>query len=502
MEMLPDRKMAPAQLGDVLVLGRGVSGQAVLDYLEPLVGTRVHTLTCAEGDAPGEGHFDLCIASPGISQFSDIYQTAARMSDELIGEVEFAWRESAADSLWIAITGTNGKTTTTALCAHVMEACGYEVRCVGNIGDAAITAVGHDTAGERGVAPCCAESPSSHEMASKHSGVRAARCVDAASQVRTVYVVECSSYQLASTVAFAPNVAVVLNITPDHLAWHRTHRNYAEAKWNIMRHLAASDGVAVLNATDDEVRARVRAVKDDPDRGFDYIPLGTAEGIAGDMRARCGARHAAFCDASGMLRVAFAGEDAALCAATDLQLEGSHNIENALAAAAAAVAAGADRAQVAQALTSFAPLPHRIEPVGTVAGVRFYNDSKATNTDATCKAICAFAPDKPIVLLGGRDKGTDLEPLVTTCRANARGVVLYGESLPRFAEAFAAVEDIRVQQAATLAEAFEVACAGAQPGDIVLLSPACASFDEFSCFEERGDRFKQLVADARARQGE
>ncbi len=499
MEMLPGRKMAPVQLGDVLVLGRGVTGQAVLDYLEPLVGSRVRSVTCVEGDAPAEGHFDLCIASPGISQFSDIYQAAAQASDDMIGEVEFAWRESAVDSVWIAITGTNGKTTTTALCAHLMQACGYDVRCVGNIGDACIAAVlgAAGTSGSRefhSEQECPVDIPAERGLSEQETDVPAA-------PQGAVYVAEVSSYQLASTRAFAPDVAVVLNITPDHLAWHRTHRNYADAKWNIMRHLAASHGVAVLNATDDEVRARVRQLRQQPDRGFVYIPLGTADGIRGNMRARCGSDNAAFLDEADMLRVAFDGTDAALCAMDDLQLEGLHNVENALAAAAAAIAAGADRTQVAAALATFAPLPHRIEPVGTVAGARFYNDSKATNIDATCKAICAFMPDKPIILLGGRDKGTDLDPLVQACVASSSGVVLYGESRPRFAEVFAAVDGISVDEAPDMATAFDVALTRARPGDIVLLSPACASFDEFSCFEERGDRFKQLVSDARARLG-
>lgn len=514
--LLPERKLVSEHLGRVLVLGRGVTGRAVLDYLEPLIGGRVDSITVAEGDDPIEGRYDLCIASPGISEFSDIYQAALAASDELIGEVELAWRESAAGSLWIAITGTNGKTTTTALTAHLMEAAGYDVRCVGNIGDAAITAVGADMGAEDAGAPC-SNGPDSHGSASGASGsCGTARETPASPASPLVYVVECSSYQLASTTRFAPDVAVVLNITPDHLAWHQTHGNYADAKWKVLANLR---GTAVLNAADDEVRAKVREVKADPARAFGYIPLGTKRGIGGDMRQACGAENAAFKRDDGALVVAFDGAEHALCHAADLQLAGEHNVENALAAASAAIAAGADAASVAEALTAFAPLPHRIEPAGTVVGVRFYNDSKATNTDATLKAITAFLPEKPIILLGGRDKGTDLQDLVDACIASSAGVILYGESLPRFAEAFDGVGQLAadaremasmLQSGATLpvlhakgmADAFDAALEAAQPGSIVLLSPACASFDEFSCFEERGDRFKEMVESARSRLGE
>lgn len=470
--MVQGRKLAPQSLGRVLVLGAGVTGRACIAYLEPLVGGRVSELAVVEGDAqPIDGAFDLCIASPGISQFSDLYQAAQAASTEIISEVEFAWRESAADARWVAITGTNGKTTTTALTAHLLRACGAKVRCVGNIGDACIAAVAADLAAPDSAAP--------------------------------VYVAEASSYQLASTVRFAPDAAVVLNITPDHLAWHRSHEHYAASKWKVLANLAdAPRGVAVLNAADDEVRAQVRELKADAGRGFAYIPLGTAQGISGDMRAACGAENAAFLGADDMLTVAFGGCEHALCSASQLQLSGSHNIENALAAAAAALAVDAPAPCIAEALTAFAPLPHRIEPLGCVAGVRFYNDSKATNTDAVLKAITAFAPEKPIVLLGGHDKGTDLAELVDACARDAKAVINYGAAAERFMRAFAEVQGIGVHQAAHLADAFETACSIAQPGDIVLLSPACASFDEFSCFEERGDAFREMVEQARSQRGE
>lgn len=473
LKLIPGKKHAPQQLGRVLVLGKGVTGEACIAYLEPLVGTRVSELIILESDEDIaiEGRFDLCIASPGISEFSDFYLAAKAASVEIISEVEFAWRESVASSRWVAITGTNGKTTTTALTAHILDRCGFHTRTVGNIGDACIAAVAEEA--------------------------------DNASDV--VYVAEVSSYQLASTRLFAPNVAIILNITPDHLSWHRTHGNYADAKWKLLSNLGSTpDAVAVLNATNDEVRARVREYRrmSVAERGFEYIPLGTGKGIQHDMRDACGSENAAFLDGKDDLRIAFHGEDELICSAKDLQIVGSHNVENALAAACAAVALGAHSTDIASALSSFAPLEHRIEPAGEIAGIAFYNDSKATNVDATLKALQAFIPKKPIVLLGGRDKGTDLEPLVRSCEENVKAVVCFGEARSRFVQAFDDLEaSIPVLEAEDMESALDGAIGIAEAGDIVLLSPACASFDEFSCFEERGDKFKLLVRE-RARSAE
>ena len=204
-EFVSGKKHAPASIGDVLVLGLGKSGSIAARYCLGLLGSRVASVTvyagasnekarvqAAEFSQAGaqvlfdteevRGSFDLCIVSPGISEFSDFYLAAKAASREIISEVEFAWRESAADSVWVAITGTNGKTTTTALCAHILNECGFGASAVGNIGDT---------------------------------------CLEAVAQGETqVYVAEVSSYQLASTVLFAPDAAVLLNITPDHVKWH------------------------------------------------------------------------------------------------------------------------------------------------------------------------------------------------------------------------------------------------------------------------------------------
>ena len=496
-DMIEGRKSAPRDLGRVLVLGLGKSGHDVVDYLMGQPQGRVGGLFVYGGEAPasddfakrvsaagahvayGEsaiaelaasGRFDICIASPGISEFSDLYRSAAAVSDEVISEVEFAWRESAADSRWVAITGTNGKTTTTALAAFLLEQAGERASAVGNIGDTCIAAVG-------------------------------AGATD-------VYVAEVSSYQLASTVQFAPNVAVLLNITPDHLHWHHTLENYRDAKLKVLANLSRQPGaVAVLDATNDVVREQVRKLAAAGDElGYSYIPMGTAEGLGKDMRKRCGSENAAFVDEAGSLRVAFAGGDYNLGPAEGLRIKGEHNAGNALAAAAAALAIGADASDVAAALPKFSPLEHRIEPCGTVRGVACYNDSKATNVDATLKALAAFPHTRPLVLLGGDDKGTDLAPLVAAAHAHTRLVVCFGDARERFSAAFddaasAAPEGFVKLEANHLADALDVAFDEAKSGEVVLLSPACASFDEFHSFEERGEVFKQLVADRAAKLG-
>ena len=488
--LLAGRKHAPAELGDVLVLGLGKSGRAAAEYCLGVAADRVGSVCIAAGpDTPGNraqgdvyaargarvvygqevpaglapkpAGFDLCIASPGISEFGEFYASARAASAEVVSEVEFAWRESAADARWVAITGTNGKTTTTALAAHVLASSGMRAAAVGNIGDT---------------------------------------CIDAVAVGQTdVYVAEVSSYQLASTRLFAPDVAVLLNITPDHLKWHQGMDNYIAAKARVYANLASTGGTVVMDAVNDIVRAQVRALRAVPDgeRGFAYIPMGAAAGLDADMHEVCGSANSAFIDAAGMLCVRFGGNLIPLVHRDELLIPGEHNAGNALAAAAAAIALGADAADVRAALRTFAPLPHRIEPCGDVAGVACYNDSKATNVDATLKALAAFGERRPIVLLGGDDKGTDLAELVAQAEVHCKAAVCYGEGGPRFLAAFEG-SSLHTVAARHMEDAFDVALSMAQPGDIVLLSPACASFDEFDNFEQRGDVFRELVAARRA----
>ena len=473
---LSGRKAAREQLGDVLVLGLGKSGNAVARYCADLLGTRVRSLTIAAGEQNEtslqmaeryremgarvlfdtftfEGSFDMCVASPGISQFSRFYENAAHASKEIMSEVEFAWRESAEDARWVAITGTNGKTTTTTLTYHLLEGAGIRAAAVGNIGNTCIDAVAHDAA--------------------------------------DVYVVEVSSFQLASMIDFAPDVAVLLNITPDHIYWHMTMDAYIQAKKNVYAHLNKTQGTLIIDAVNDITRGCVREFKNVEDRGFDYIPLGCGEGMRHSMIDACGSESAAFLR-DGMLHVDIKGTSYDLIPEADLHIKGEHNASNALAAASAALCVGVSVEDVRRGLSDFKPLEHRLEPCGSIDGVQCFNDSKATNVDATLKALDSFPRIKPVFLLGGHDKGTDLTELVASAAEHCRAVVCFGTAGPRFMEAFD-TSDLPHVQAEHMEDALDEALRMSSMGDVVVLSPACASFDEFDSFEHRGVVFKSLV---------
>ena len=467
-------------LGRVLVLGLGKTGEAVARYCAGLLGSRVECVTVYGGakSAPGpatealealgctvvcgtedvEGAYDLCVSSPGISEFSDFFQAGAVHAREAIGEPEFAWRESPRQ--WVAITGTNGKTTTTTLARDLLRAGGLAATEVGNIGTLAVEQVPGRGADEW-------------------------------------FVAELSSYQLACAHELHPRVAVLLNITPDHLSWHRTHENYVAAKERVFRNLEAGD-LAILSqddATCCQIMERLEA------RDLRVCHLS----CVADPGTPC----AAFAR-EGLLVVRLDGVEHELVAADSLAIRGEHNVENALAAAALALEVGVSEADVRRGLASFQPLEHRIEPCGELDGVAYVNDSKATNVDATEKALTAFPAGSIVLLLGGHDKGTALEELAAQVAATCRVAVCFGEAGARFQEALEAAEGtkgrspnvpgvpdapLQVISAEHLADAVDAARAAARPGDVVLLSPACSSFDEFSGFEERGRVFKQIVAD-------
>lgn len=394
------------------------------------------------------GDYDVCVASPGISEFSDFFISARSHSRDIMGEPEFAWRLSR--SRWCAVTGTNGKTTTTSLIDHLLHASGMESVAVGNIGRPTIDEV--DGRGE-----------------------------DA------WLVAELSSYQIATASELHPRVAVLLNITPDHLAWHRTHENYALAKIGLFTHMD-DDDLIVVDVED-------AGIMEFSDRIF----------VPGRRILSLGLRDAATPDAAfvrdGRLVVRLGGEETELIDARELALAGSHNVLNALAASSAALFCGADVQAVREGLKEFKPLEHRVEPCGTIDGVRYFNDSKATNTDAVEKALTAFSDDDVILLLGGHDKGTPLEEFASHVCARVRAVVCYGEARSRFRHAIEAASsghDVDIAEANDLRDAVDVARSLARRGDVVLLSPACSSFDEFSGFEERGRRFKSYLDELRA----
>lgn len=450
----------------LLVLGQGTTGLEVVSWAVAHLGERVDSVIVYGGatSAPNErtraleaagarfvygtesieGAYEVCVASPGISEFSDFFRNGAAASAQIMGEPEFAWRLSP--ERWCAITGTNGKTTVTSLANELMVASGLPSVAVGNIGTAPIREVDRRPEGEW-------------------------------------FVAELSSYQIATTREFHPRVAVLLNITPDHLGWHKTHENYALAKIDLFRNMDESD-LAIVNVEDEGISAFADRVFVP---GRRVLSLGLSD---------AGTACAAFVR-DGRLVVRIDGSETPLVSADELQIEGPHNVLNALAASAAALACGATPDGVRAGLVSFRPLAHRVEPVATVDGVRYVNDSKATNTDAVEKALATFSGKRVVLLLGGADKGTPLDDFMGVVASRAAAVVCFGAARERFRAALAdapGASEIDIADADDLRDAVDVARSLAQRGDVVLLSPACASFDEFSGFEERGDAFRSYVA--------
>lgn len=430
--------------GDEVTIYAGGKNAKTLATAQPFIDKGVPVFFDTEDV---EGHYDLCVVSPGIPQVSAFYQSALAASDKLISEPELAW--SISPQNWVAVTGTNGKTTTTALIAHLLDECADGALACGNTQQiTTLAAAGMRPAG----AYICAE---------------------------------VSSFQLASTVDFKPRAAVLLNITSDHLAWHGGQQAYAEAKLKVFANLGKGQTAVITEEVPsfDEVVASLRS------RGVRVVTVG----------ARRSADCAYLSDDGVLVYVDGSCTAHELVAASALQIKGAHNVENALCAASVALDLGCAIDDVRASLLTFAPLEHRIEPAGEVAGIAFFDDSKATNTDATVKALTAFPGRKVVLLLGGRDKGTSLDELVADCAATCSAVVCYGEGGQRFYDAF---EDSPVKRelVAGMRDAFALACRLAHPGEVVLLSPACASFDEFSGFVERGNVFKQLVRDFAAQQ--
>ena len=452
------------QFGDTLVLGLGTTGIDVARYLAPRSTSvtvygglaskegpvvdqlREDGVRVVLGTEDVEGQYQFAVVSPGISENSAFFAAAHRCADEVMGEPEFAFRQSP--ERWVAITGTNGKTTTTALTTALLQGGGLTARAVGNIGTL-ITSVLDERADDEW------------------------------------FVAELSSYQLATSKELHPRAACLLNVTPDHLSWHGSMEAYALAKERMFQNFTPAD-LAVVSIDDAWCRACVERLEA---RGLRVCHLTTGE----DPKTAC----AAFVrDDRLVVRIDDVEHD--LCSIHELVLKGEHNVQNALAASAIALEVGVAEADLVPALTSFQALEHRIEPCGELDGVRFVNDSKATNTDSVEKALTAFEAGTVVLLLGGKDKGTELDSMMEAAAQTCHAIVCFGAAGPRMEEAARAAcgeDGPQVVSAAHLEEALDAGIELARPGDVVLLSPACASFDEFSSFEHRGRVFKRLVAD-------
>ncbi len=376
---------------------------------------------------------DLVLLSPGVPGSLDIVQAARQQGIRVMGEIELAFE--MAPRKWAAVTGTNGKTTTTAWLAAMFEAAGADFLLGGNIGQG---------------------------LADR---------IDDSTEAAWV-VAELSSFQLEETIDFSPRVAVITNLTPDHLDRYSDMAAYAAAKARIFAQQSPTDDL-ILNGMDTATLALAL-----PARSRKLLFHREAEVEQGAW-VRSG-------------RICYRlqpGPSTELLLVSELSLPGPHNLENAMAAALAALAAGLDPIAVAGALREFKGVEHRLEPCGEVSGVRFINDSKATNVDSVDKALKSF--QAPLhMIMGGRDKAGDFGALAPLMKGVKR-LILIGEAADKIESQLAS--HVRCQRAASMQEAVRMGLDGAEAGDIVLLSPACASFDMFKNYEHRGQVFKEAV---------
>lgn len=399
-----------------------------------------HSIGLIAGDLPSWllDQIDLVVISPGVPTNTIPARYVDRKDGEVIGEVELAYRFMKGRI--VGITGSNGKTTTTALIGEILKAAGFKTQVGGNIGTAMISLV--ETSADDGWT-----------------------------------VVELSSFQLETIKDLHPDVAICLNVTPNHLDRYDSFFDYAAAKHRLFMNQTGND-TAILNA-DNEIteewanglRARTLlfSVKRELDEG-------------------CFLRGRELIYRSG-------ATERRLITRNDIFLPGLHNVENVLAAFAAGIACGAVIEQIAEAVRTFKGVEHRIEFVAEVSGVRFYNDSKATSVDATMKALEALADEnsKTVLILGGRGKNAPYSPLIPLIESSVSNLILIGEDADNIEKQLAGVAPIT--RAASLADAVRSGYELAGRGDRVLLAPACASFDMFGSFEERGEVFKRAVSE-------
>src|SRR5437660_784895 len=438
----------------VLVVGLGKSGVGSALFLR-LRGARVtvsdtktedelraeipilldHGITVETGEH-GERTFhgqDLIVVSPGVSVDALPIVQARTAGQPIIGEIELA--AQFLPGRIVAITGSNGKTTTTTLTGEILTAGGLPTLVGGNIGTPAISLV------ER-------------------------------AKPDHIIVLEVSSFQLETIQTFRPKMAVILNITPDHLDRHRTFAAYAGAKGRIFENQQADD-FAVLNA-------------DDPNC------VALAEGIRAHIcwisRKKEVQQGASVQD--GRIGFRDAGGKREIMLVSEIPLKGAHNLENVLAAICAGALMGVKPEHIRRAVQQFKAVEHRLEYVATIRGVDYYNDSKATNVDATIKALESF-PANIHLILGGKDKGSDYTVLNDLLRERVKRVYTIGAAAAKIESHIKGAAEIL--HAETLENAVPRAAPAAQTGDIVLLAPACASFDQFQSYEHRGRTFKEVV---------
>ena len=407
------------------------SGDELRDEIPALLDQGITVETGGHGERTFHGQ-DLIVVSPGVPVDAPPLVQARALGETVIGEIELASRFLPGPI--VAITGSNGKTTTTALVGEILTAGGRPTLVGGNIGTPAISLA---------------------ERATPES----------------VIVLEVSSFQLETIEKFHPKIAVVLNVTPDHLDRHRTFEAYAGAKARILENQTDND-FAVLNADDPTcvaMAARTRA------HVFWFSRRKEVQRGAWAHEGRI-----LFRDDRGQREIMLTSE---------IPLKGAHNLENVLAAVCAGSLMGCAPDRIRQAVREFKAVEHRLEYVATIRGVDYYNDSKATNIDATIKALEAF-PGNIHLILGGKDKGSDYTVLNDLLRKRVKRVYTIGAAAAKIESQ---IKNVEVVHAETLEHALHKANAAAEPGDVVLLAPACASFDQFKNYEQRGHVFKEIV---------
>jgi UDP-N-acetylmuramoylalanine--D-glutamate ligase len=428
--------------GAIITLNDAKSAEAFGETLQLL--SRIPVKTVFGGhpaDMAVYGEPDLIIVSPGVPLELPFLQSFKHQGIPVIGEIELAYQFMKAPVA--AITGTNGKTTTTALTGEIFRLGGKSPEVIGNIGVPAISK---------------AELLSSDQY----------------------YVMEISSFQLETIDTFRPAAAALLNITPDHLNRHGTMESYAALKFRIFENQGMDD-VAVINA-DDPVCMSHKGMMNSRIIYFSRLSQ-LSEGI--------------FTENEKMI-VRWNDEERTIIQVDQIKIPGAHNLENAMAAAGLAISAGVPMEAIQEGLKTFKGVAHRIEHVMQINGVDYVNDSKATNPDAAIKAIEAI--EAPIILLaGGMDKKNDFTTFFEAFKGKVRHVYVYGETAEQLMETAHRLSFYLIDQVADLEEAVKAASAEAIAGDTVLLSPACASWDMYYSFEERGNHFKSLIMEKKIR---
>lgn len=452
-----DRKYNNIRNKKVLVVGLGNSGKAAVQAMVKLgavvsvqdskeesdidVQLRAFledkNVRCYFGKTPDDmTAFDILILSPGVSPELEFIKEAKAAGAEIIGELEIAYR--VGKGKYVAITGTNGKTTTTTLVGEIYKAAGKTTYVVGNIGVAVIS-----------------------------------KAISA--EEDSWLITETSSFQLETIKEFRPEVSAILNLTPDHMDRHKTMENYGQAKAEIFRN-QTSEQYCVINYDDKTCYALAENCK------AVTVPFSRKEEL----------EFGAFVKDGSIVIKNEQGELVNICRCEDLQIPGSHNLENALAACAIAYFGGIDEVTIAKALTAFRGVEHRIELCNEIDGIKFVNDSKGTNPDAAIKAIEAMK-ENIILIAGGYDKNASFDEFAKALKGRVKALMLMGKTATKIKDAAEkngfVNATILKDMDACVREAYHMA----KPGDIVLLSPACASWDMYSNFEQRGEHFKACV---------